>query len=579
MTAERSPKNTDHLLHVLFREQQRARFISDDAINNISKSLNLPRAQVESVVEFYTFFHRKPRGRFDILFSNCTSCGDTKLLKSLCEKLNVKPGRIRSDGLVSVDQTSCIGMCDHGASLLLNNCLTITSLTTERIDQIVKLIESDTAIQAWPRQWFYIGDNIHKKGLLLTEPFKSGSALKAIIKRSSIEVIDEIIASGLKGRGGAGFSTGLKWKLCREAVGDTHYVICNADEGEPGTFKDRVLLNSYADLVFEGMTISAYAIGAKQGFLYLRGEYRYLLDTLNATLQRRRETGLLGNNILGQDFDFDISIVVGAGAYVCGEESALIESLEEKRGIPRIRPPFPVTQGYLGQPTAVNNVETLAATAKIILHGDHWFESHGTSQSKGSKLLSVSGNCARPGIYEYDFGVSLQEVLNDVGAENVQAVQIGGPAGRLLKPDHFNRSISFEDLSTGGSLMIFAKHRDMLTVIHNFSLFFAHESCGFCTPCRVGTRLLEKNMSKLCSGRSTAYDIDEIRHLSALVSQYSHCGLGTSAANPIMDGLKNFPNAFEKRLLNREMEPEFDLDSELSEARLMTNRDDPGAHL
>ncbi|MCF6235095.1 MAG: NAD(P)H-dependent oxidoreductase subunit E [Gammaproteobacteria bacterium] len=570
---------TNHLLHVLFEEQQRAHFISNNAIQNISKSLNLPHAQVEGVVEFYAFFHREPRGQFDILFSNCTSCGDAWLRQRLCDKLNVKLGETRSDGLVSIDQTSCIGMCDHGASLLLNNSLTITSLTAKRIDQIVKLVESSTALQEWPKHWFDISDNVHKRGLLLTEPFQPGSALKVMIEHNPPEILNEIIVSGLKGRGGAGFSTGLKWKLCREAIGDAHYVICNADEGEPGTFKDRVLLNSYADLVFEGMTICAYVIGAKQGFLYLRGEYRYLLDTLNATLQKRRETGLLGGNILGQGFDFDISIIVGAGAYICGEESALIESLEEKRGIPRIRPPFPVTQGYKEQPTVVNNVETLATVAKIVLHGHHWFESHGTNRSKGSKLLSVSGNCARPGIYEYDFGVSLQEVLNDVGAENVQAVQVGGPSGRLLGPDHFNHLISFEGLSTGGSLMIFAKHRDILALIHNFSHFFAHESCGFCTPCRVGTRLLENSMSKLCNGHSTAYDIDEIKHISALVSQYSHCGLGVSAAHPILDGLKYFQKSFEEKILKKEMEPEFDLDSELSEARAITDRDDPGAHL
>ncbi len=579
MTTRHSHNSSDHLLHVLFEEQKKARFISDEAINSIAKRLNLAHAQVESVVEFYNFFHRKPRGRFDILFSHCTSCGDTTLMQRLCDQLNVKPGHTRSDGLVSIDQTSCIGMCDHGASLLLNNSITLTSLSTERIDQIAKLIEANTAIQEWPKQWFQVNDNIHKKGLLLAEPFKSGSALKTITERSSNETLGEITASGLKGRGGAGFSTGLKWKLCRETVADTRYVICNADEGEPGTFKDRVLLNSYADMVFEGMTICGYVIGAKQGFLYLRGEYRYLLDALNATLQKRLETGLLGNNILGQNFDFNITIIVGAGAYICGEESALIESLEEKRGIPRIRPPFPVTQGYLGQPTVVNNVETLVAAAKIVLRGYRWFEARGTSQSKGSKLLSVSGDCARPGIYEYEFGISVQEILDDVGANNVQAVQVGGPAGRLLSANHFSRQIAFEDLATGGSLMIFGQHRDLLSVIQNFTHFFAHESCGFCTPCRVGTQLLKNCMDKLCSGRSTAYDIGEIKHITTLVSQYSHCGLGSSAAHPIMDGLKYFLNKFEKVLLNKEMEPDFNLDSALTEAREITKRDDPGAHL
>lgn len=573
-----TPYPPEHLLHVLHEHQQQFLYISDQAICEIASRLKLPRAQVEAVTEFYAFFHRAPRGRFDILFSNCTSCGDQKLMQQLCDRLEVSVDQTRSDGLISIGQTSCIGMCDHGASALVNG-LTITSLSEQIIEEMASLIESETPVSAWPTSWFQIGNNIRKEGLLLTESLEAGAALKAIAGRSSDEILNEITASGLKGRGGAGFSTGLKWKLCRDADSDLRYVVCNADEGEPGTFKDRILLNSHADTLFEGMTICGQVIGATQGYLYLRGEYRYMLDALQATLQSRHEAGLLGSNILGSGFDFDISIVVGAGAYICGEESALIESIEEKPGIPRIRPPFPVTSGLWGKPTVVNNVETLVAAARIALHGHQWFETSGTWQSKGSKLLSVSGDCARPGIYEYPFGTTVQQILDDAGAENVQAVQVGGPAGRLIGEDHFSNHIAFEDIATGGSFMIFDKSHDLLEVISNFTHFFAHESCGFCTPCRVGTRLLKNGLDKICSGHGTAHDLDELQRTAALVSRRSHCGLGMTAPNPVRDGIKSFPQLFEAKLLHKEMEPEFNLDASLEEARSLTNRDDAEAHL
>jgi len=578
MTTENQRNSSNHLLHVLFDEQQRARHISDGAIITIAKKLNLPRSQVESVVDFYAFFYRQPRGSFDILFSNCTSCGALDLMKQLCDRLNVQPDKTRADGRISIGQASCIGMCDHGPSALVNG-RTLATLSSDVIDDMAELIEAGTDLACWPSRWFQVGNNIRKEGLLLSESFEPGSALKAMADRSSDEILDEITNAGLKGRGGAGFSTGMKWRFCRDAESQTRYVVCNADEGEPGTFKDRILLNSHAEEVFEGMTICARTIAATQGYLYLRGEYRYMLETLEATLQKLRDTGLLGHNILGLGFDFDIDIVVGAGAYICGEESALIESIEEKRGIPRIRPPFPVTSGLWEKPTVVNNVETLAAAAKIILHGHDWFESHGTWQSKGSKLLSVSGDCSRPGIYEYAFGITVQQVLDDAGAGDVQAVQIGGPAGKLIGSEYFNRHIAFEDLATGGSFMIFNRERDILAVIANFSHFFAHESCGFCTPCRVGTRLLKNGMDKLCNGHATARDMKELKHTSELVACSSHCGLGATATNPIRDGLKHFPGLFEERLLHKEMEPEFNLDASLAEARAITDRGDAEAHL
>ena len=574
---------SSHLLHILYALQQRFLHISHTAIREVASHLCLPISQVESVVEFYSFFYKTPRGRYNILLSNCTSCGykadGEDLLHMLCHRLGVVAGKTRADGLVSLDETSCIGMCDHGAALLVNG-IPIARLDASKITRIADLLETETPLVNWPSEWFRVDDNIRASGLLLNNEFVAGDGMRAMLARGIDATLAEITQSGLRGRGGAGFSTGMKWKFCREAQSDTHYVVCNADEGEPGTFKDRVLLHSHADAVFEGMTVCASVIGAEQGFLYLRGEYRYLLPQLQAVLAHRREQGLLGNSILGQPgFNFDIEIIVGAGAYICGEESALLESMEGKRGVPRNRPPFPVTHGYLGQPTVINNVETFAAAAHIALRGSPWFRAVGTEKSSGSKILSISGDCTSPGIYEYPFGVSIQQVLDDCGAKNVQAVQIGGPSGTLINPAKSNLKLGFEDLPSGGSFMVFGQGRDLLAIMVNFARFFVHESCGFCTPCRVGTVLLKKGLDKIASGHGTQYDLDEMRHMGTLIKHRSHCGLGQTAANPILDSLQQFPHVFEQRLARSNFEPYFDLDGALEEARQITHRDDAAAHL
>ena len=419
----------------------------------------------------------------------------------------------------------------------------------------------------------------YRKGILLGHTLASGEALQAAFARGAAATLAEVQRAKLRGRGGAGFTTGEKWQACRDAAGDRHYVVCNADEGEPGTFKDRVLLSSYADLVFEGMTIAGFVVGASQGLLYLRGEYRHLLESLEAVLARRRSCGLLGRVRGAAGFSFDIEIQLGAGAYVCGEESALLESLEGKRGNPRIRPPYPVTHGYLGQPTTVNNVETLAAACLIAKHGGAWYADIGTGRSTGTKLLSVSGDCALPGIYEYPYGVSVAEVLADCGATRTQAVQISGPSGTCLADGEFGRKIAFEDIPTAGAFMVFDATRDMFEVARNFAHFFAHESCGFCTPCRVGTALVRNLLDKLAAGHGSPYDLNELYKLQRLMQAASHCGLGHSAGNALADTLNKFRPAYERRLKSLEFEPAFDLDAALSQARQMTGRDDAAAHL
>ncbi|MEA2080915.1 MAG: NADH-ubiquinone oxidoreductase-F iron-sulfur binding region domain-containing protein, partial [Pseudomonadota bacterium] len=473
---------------------------------------------------------------------------------------------------------SCTGMCDQGPAMLVNGW-TVPRLDEARIEAIARLIETATPTDEWPAGFFAVEDNIRRRDLLLSSPGSRGSALQALVNRGSQTILDELDKSGLRGRGGAGFKTASKWRLCREAEAQQRYVVCNADEGEPGTFKDRVLLNSYADQVFDGMTLCAGVIGASQGYLYLRGEYRYLLDPLQTVLERRRQAGLLGHNILGQDgFDFDIDIHMGAGAYICGEESSLIESLEGKRGIPRKRPPFPVTSGFRHQPTVVNNVETFLAAAEIAVHGADWFAAVGTGQSTGTKLLSISGDCTRPGIYEYPFGVSIRQILQDCGGGDAQAVQVSGAAGSTLPQGDFDRSIGFEDIATGGSFIVFNQGRDLLDMVQNFTRFFAHESCGFCTPCRVGGALLKDLVDKVHSGRGAEYDLQQMREIGALMRDTSHCGLGSTAPNPVLETLDKFPAIYQSRLRDSRYEPAFDLDAALQEARQISARDQDAAH-
>ncbi len=570
------------LLQILREVQERLGHVPPRAVSLIAASLGIPRARVESVASFYSFLHLKPHGEYRVLFSdNITDrmLGSAELMQQMCQQLWVEAGKVSEDGLVSVAPTSCTGMCDQGPALLVNGSA-ITRLTHQRVQEIGQLIRNRTPLADWPADFFHVEDNIRRSGILLGNTLALGETLQAGLALGAQGVVEQVKASALRGRGGAGFPTGLKWESCRSASGDIRYVVCNADEGEPGTFKDRVLLTRQADLVFEGMTLCALAIGAKKGFLYLRGEYSYLAEHLRAVLQRRRESGLLGDRILGrQGLDFDIELHLGAGAYICGEESALIESLEGKRGVPRNRPPFPVTHGYMQQPTAVDNVETFCQAALAVHVGAEKYRAIGTAKSTGSKVISVSGDCPRPGIYEYPFGVSVREVLRDCGAVNTRAVQISGPSGVCVAESEFDRKLGFEDLPTAGAFMVFDDSRDMFEVARNYVHFFAHESCGFCTPCRVGTSLLKKTMDKIAAGLGTQYDLAEVEHLDLVLQTTSHCGLGRTACNPVLHTLKHFRPAYENRLKSLEFKPAFDLDGALARARQMTGRDDAGAHL
>lgn len=579
--AEQSQHQATHLLRVLRAVQAQYHYIPDAAITQIAELLNVSRAHVIGVIEFYSFLHLTPQGRYELLISDSITdhmLGKQALMAYLSEKLQVPVGGVRADGLVSLSDTSCTGMCDQGPAGLVNGHA-LTRLDRARVDKIAELIESETPLAEWPAEFFHADDNIQKAGLLLSDAVEPGAALRAAFKLGRDSTLAEIDKSGLRGRGGAGFKTATKWKFCAEEADSVRYVVCNADEGEPGTFKDRVLLNSHAHRLFEGMTLCGYLIGAERGFLYLRGEYLHLYDKLQNVLEARRAAGLLGGNVLREGFAFDIEICLGAGAYICGEESALIESLEGNMGVPRNRPPYPVTHGYLGKPTVVNNVETFVAVASIALHGGDWFARVGTEKSQGSKILSICGDCARPGIYEVPFGTTIQAILNDCGASDVLGVQIGGPSGTFISNQEFGRKLAFEDLATGGSFIVFNHSRNILDIVNNFTHFFAHESCGFCTPCRVGTSLLQKQLDKIVEGHGSAGDVAALEEICQIVKTHSHCGLGQTAANPILTTLERYPELYQSRLKKISYEPGFDLDGALETARRMARRNDSGAHL
>jgi [NiFe] hydrogenase diaphorase moiety large subunit len=580
---ERHNSDPLNLVQIVRETQAALGWLSRETQGAIAQRLKIPLDRVESVVTFYSFFYDRPRGAYRLLLSNNITDrmqGNQALLERLLVRFGVRRGEMSADGLVSVDLTSCTGMCDQGPAMLVNN-IAVPRLSEARIDAVAGLIEARTPLDHWPAELFHVEDNVRRAGPLLQAPMTPGRALDAVIAIGREGFLNEMKRSNLRGRGGAGFATGLKWEAARNAPGGERYIVGNADEGEPGAFKDRVLLTSHAGRIFEGMAIAAYAVGATRGFLYLRGEYEYLKPRLDAELERMRLVRRLGPAIRGcAGFDFDIEIHVGAGAYVCGEETALLESLAGKPGRPRVRPPFPVTHGYLGRPTVVNNVETLCQATEVAIHGGAAFAGQGTKNSTGSKLLSVSGDCERPGVYEYSFGVPIAQVLEDAGAApDAAAVQIGGPSGVLMTPDQFTRRIAFEDVPTSGSFMIFDGQRDMFEVARNFVHFFAHESCGFCTPCRVGTSLQREMVEKIAEGRGTRYEINELMRVRGLMRRMSHCGLGQMAGNAISDCWSKFRPTFERRLLATEFAPAMDLDAALAPARVVVGRDDAGAHL
>ncbi len=570
------------LLQILREVQEELDWIAPETAREVAAGLAIPITRVQSVLQFYSFLYDRPRGRYRVLFSdNITDrmLGNAALFDHMLKRLKLRRGQVSADGAVSVDMTSCTGMCDQGPAMLVNN-LAVTRLTPRRIDEICELIQIGAPLGEWPSMFFQVDDNIRRRQTLLT-PLEPGVALDAAIARGRQGMMDEMKRSNLRGRGGAGFPTATKLEGARNAPGAQRYIVCNADEGEPGTFKDRVLLNSFSVRVLEGMAIAAFPVGATKGFIYLRGEYKHLQEQLQRDIDTMRANGRLGTSIRGAPgFDFDIEIHMGAGGYIAGEGTAQVESLEGKPARPRVRPPSMVSVGYLGKPTVVDNVESLAHCTEIAIEGGSAFAKRGTKTSTGTKLISISGDCERPGIYEYQFGVTIGRVLQDCGAPpTVTAVQIGGASGVLVTPDEFSRRIAFEDVSTAGAFMVFGPDRDIFDVARNFAHFFAHESCGFCTPCRVGTAIQRNIMDKIAEGRGSSYEVNDLKRLVEFMKRTSHCGLGETAGNAVRDALNKFRPAFEKRLRARDFAPAVDLEAALEKARQISARDDAEAHL
>jgi len=568
-------KDRTRLLDILNDIQSEYGFISEDAVNYLAGELGMSAVDIEQTVSFYHFLSREPRGRYTVYLNNslvARMMGMEEVAAAFIRETGCTFGSVTPDGLIGLFETSDIGMNDQEPAALINNVV-FTRLTPYRVRELVRDMRNGKSVHDMFTECYgeghngsilvraMVNNNIRRIGPILSGGTHAGDALKKIIQITPEAVIEEVKDSNLRGRGGAGFPTGLKWEFCRMAEEQQRYVFCNADEGEPGTFKDRVLLTQYPYLLFEGMTIAGYATGARLGILYLRYEYMYLEKYLNNILFELRDTNQLGKNILGKvGFDFDIRLQVGGGAYVCGEESALLESSEGKRGEPRDRPPFPVEKGYLGKPTVVNNVETLCAVVKIINHGNEWFRSFGTKDSSGTKLLSISGDCKYPGIYEVPWGLRIADLLGMAGADDCQAVQVGGPSGTLIGPADFDHYLSYADLATGGSMIIIGKQRDILKdVVLNFLSFFIDESCGSCSTCRNFPVIMRRTLLRIINGHGVRKDVEELLLLSKLLKM-SRCGLGQTAGNPVATSLRNFRKLYEEKLLkDTEYVSEFDM--------------------
>lgn len=576
------------MLDILRDLQDRFRCISPQVLNTVAHQTGLTRVAVEGVATFYSFLSLTPKGRITIrLCDDITDrfSGLADVVHIFENEFGIKMGQTSHDGAFSLEFTPCIGMCDQSPAAMINDVV-ITSLSREKAREIAQALKDGTPPEGLITERFseltpheraarMVDNNIRHAGAVLLGPVPDNAGLTKALDMTPTQIMDTIEASGLRGCGGAGFPTARKWRTAASEPAEKRFVFCNADEGEPGTFKDRVLLTERPHLLVEGMTIAAKAVGAQQGIIYLRGEYVYLRSLLENVLQDRRAKGLLGRDIMGvKGYDFDLRVQMGAGAYICGEEGALISSCEGLPGEPKTRPPYPVNRGYLGYPTVVNNVETFCHTARILDRGAQWFFDMGSEGSHGTKLFSVSGDCLNPGIYELPYGLTIRELLELVGGEGAAAVQVGGPSGTMIARDSFHRKLSFDDLATGGAIIVFNGERNILEIVEYYMSFFVHESCGYCTPCRVGNVFLQKAIAKFRNGLANPEDIDYLKDLSGTIMETARCGLGTTSPRPILTTLENFPliySALAKPSQGR-VRSTFDIQSAIDGARKLAKR-------
>ena len=513
--------------------------------------------------------------------TGCTSSGSQKIMEKLKEELE-KQGL--SDE-VAVIQTGCHGLCALGPIMIVYPDASFYSMVKEEdIPEIVsehllkgrvvkRLLYQETVTPAGVKA--LIDTDFYKKqhrialrncGIINPESIEEYigtggyEALgKVLTEMTPDDVIQTLMDSGLRGRGGGGFPTGLKWKLARQNDADQKYVCCNADEGDPGAFMDRSILEGDPHAVLEAMAIAGYAIGASQGYIYVRAEYPIAVERLRIAIQQAREMELLGKDIFGTGFDFDIDLRLGAGAFVCGEETALMTSIEGNRGEPKPRPPYPAQKGLFGKPTILNNVETYANIPQIILNGPEWFASMGTEKSKGTKVFALGGKIHNTGLVEIPMGTTLREVIEEIGGgipngKKFKAAQTGGPSGGCIPAEHFDIPIDYDNLISIGSMMgsgglIVMDETDCMVDIAKFFLeFTVEESCGKCTPCRVGTKRMLEILTKITKGQATMEDLDKLEELCYYVKENSACGLGQTAPNPVLSTLRYFRDEYEAHI-------------------------------
>ena len=515
--------------------------------------------------------------------TGCTSSKSPQILENF--KKIIEEKEIKN---VRVIKTGCFGLCAKGPIVIIRPEDTFyAQVTPEDCEEIIqshivegKVVErllckdiDGTKVTKLDDLTFYKKQKriaLKNCGVINPEDideyiaFDGYRALaRVLIEMNSDEVIETIEKSGLRGRGGAGFPTGKKWRATKDAEGDKKYVVCNADEGDPGAFMDRSILEGDPHAVLEAMEIAGFAIGAEKGYIYVRAEYPIAVHRLQIAINQAREYGILGKNIFGTKFNFDIEIRLGAGAFVCGEETALLESIEGKRGQPRVKPPYPAQSGLWGCPTLINNVETYANIAQIILKGAEWYSSIGTATSKGTKVFALGGNVNNVGLVEVPMGTTLREIVFDIGGgipngREFKAAQTGGPSGGCIPKEHLDTPIDYESLKEIGSMMgsggliVMDDTKCMVCLAKFYLQFTVSESCGKCTPCRIGTKRMLEILERLCSGEGDEYDIYRLEKLAVNIKKASICGLGQSAPNPVISTMKYFREEFRQHAIEKE---------------------------
>jgi NADH-quinone oxidoreductase subunit F len=553
------PQGRSALLPALHQAQSIYGYIPEQAAEQVGNLLGIPLADVYGVIDFYTMFYKQPVGKTVIRVCTDLACGlaggDT-VLNAFHQRLDISPQEVSADGAYSVESATCLGLCDQAPAALLGDVAAGPIDPGHISHSLNKDQNSHRPVIAGELR--LLTPNCDKGTPPTLAQYEAGGGydgLRKALQMAPEAVIAEIKASGLVGRGGAAFPTGLKLEAASIADGTPKYMVCNADESEPGTFKDRILMEGDPHRLFEGMIIAAYAIGTFQGYIYIRGEYPRSFAILENAIAEAHQAGFLGKNILASEFNFEIELRQGAGAYICGEETALFESIEGKRGFPRIKPPFPTTHGLFGKPTAVNNVETLCNIPFILDQGSRKYRQYGTEKSPGTKLFCVSGDVKRPGLYEAPFGISLRHLIYDLAGglnadRKLKAILIGGAAGVFADETNLDLPLTFEHLQAAGLplgsgvVMVFDETRDLRDTLLRLGKFFAHESCGKCYPCQLGTERQSEILTRLAQGESLPGDIDRLTDVGWTMTDASLCGLGQTAATAVLSTMQLWPELF-----------------------------------